>query len=148
MELVPKIESDLADAITLEGSKTISEIWSHIKSYIVEFDFSSKAYIKDYGVMAEIFTNSDEYSKPQLYFCIQYRLNYEEDGEEYEYSEMVYCDFDLSHYSEFAQLKNECLDLWVGEFPLDSIFSQVEEWHIFKTFKDKTLPLRVHGTGV
>jgi hypothetical protein len=145
---VPKIKSELADGITRDGSKTISEIWLHIKNYIIEFDFPSKEYIKDYGIMAEVFTNSDEYSKPQLYFCIQYRLNYEEDGEEYEYSEMVYCDFDLSNYSELDLLKNECLDLWGGEFPLDSIFSQVEEWQIFKMFKDQTLPLRIHGSGV
>lgn len=148
MELVPKIQIELAEAINKSNSKTISDIWLQIKKYILSFDFASKEFVKDFGVMAEIFTNSDELTKPQLYFAIQYRLIYEEDGEEYEHSEMIYCDFDLSSFAELSQLKNECLDLWEAEFPLDSIFSQVENWGVFELFKDKTLPFRVYGTGV
>jgi hypothetical protein len=150
LDIQSEIESDLLNIVNQNNTKTVLDIWLVFKAYMIKYNFSSKDYIKDFGIMSELFLGSEDVI-PQYNFSIQYRLNYEEDGEEYEYSEMVRCEFDLTKFPELMKfiqnVKPKYLDLWEGDYPQDNMFSQIEVWKMFQVIKNETLPFIIFGDG-
>ena len=147
LDLYPEMELALSGNIDKSHSRTVLDVWNQVKAYIIKYDFPSRSYIESFGVMSELFLGA-EAMNPQLYFAIQFRISLEDNGEEYEYSQMVYCEFDLSDYKELSKCTAKCLDLWNAEYQLKNIFEQIEAWDMFQRLKDETLPIRIYGTGV
>ena len=147
LDLYPEMELALSVKIDKSQSLTVLEVWNQVKAYIIQYDFPSRGYIESFGVMSELFLGANDIN-PQLYFAIQFRINFEDDGEEYEYSQMVYCEFDLSDYNELSKCTAQCLDLWNAEYQLENIFAQIEAWDMFQRLKNEVLPIRIYGTGV
>ena len=133
--------------ITKNSPNTVNEVWGCFKSVYSNISNERPDTLVDLGVQAEVCKGYAE-EKPSFYFALHYRVSTVEDGEEYSFYELVYCDFDISEIPETAVLKEESIDVCELDSSQNELFAKIEGWPSFVKLRDMVLPFIVHSDEV
>lgn len=144
MELHPEIEKQLRDAVKNKGAESVVEIWNTFKEAYLKINLQDLENVESFGIMEELFVDN-EAAEAVYYFAMQYRLQYIEDEEEYEHTEMVYCQFKITDLEQVSLLGSQGLDLWSREGGLEKMFEEVESSAAFNALKFSDFELSIFG---
>ncbi|MGB2739994.1 MAG: hypothetical protein WBC60_05490 [Cognaticolwellia sp.] len=147
MNLHPQFEKQIRNEIAKNDPSTVGEVWDCFKTVFNVINVERPDSLIDFGIQAEVFHGSEN-SKPSFYFALHYRVSAMEDGEEYSFYELVYCDFDLSEVLESVALKEESIDVCEVDCSISALFSKIENWPAFSKLKNLVLPLAVYSDEV
>ena len=133
----------MRDAIAESEAKSVLDVWRVFSTFFVSFASDLPKTVTNLGVMAEFNSNEPD-NRIAFYFSLHCLID---DGE-YNFSEWVYCEFEIPPdiIFELSTLKNECLELWDWDYHYLDILKAVENWTPFEKLADKVLGLRVHGS--
>jgi hypothetical protein len=141
------LEQRLNNELKTTEDLSVEDIWLIFKKQFTKLKDEKHSEITDLGIQSELYLGSD-YGPPCFYFAFHYKIETKEENQTYSHYELLYCEFDLTNCGSLENLENTSIDLWLSEHDELTIFNKIDEWEIFKLFKDKTLKLNLYGTEV
>ena len=147
MNLYPSIVNELEIQLGKERKRSVSYVWQVFKRIIL------KSPIRNNENVTDCFFNSecnDFDGKRYLRIGLEYRLKYEIDNEEYEHSEDINCEFEINDLT----IQIDKSDKYSGiEYPLElysfeQMLLNIEEWKVFKIYRDAVLNFSVNGCEI
>ena len=130
----------LENKISNTKAESVKDVWEVFKDFFSTFHINKPKSVTNFGIMAELSLGS-AHSSPLFYFSLHYLVD---DGE-FNYSEWVYCEFNLTQVDE-SILTASSIELWDWDHEISDMFNQIENWLTFKVMQERVLPLTVHGT--
>lgn len=147
MNLYPQISSILSRALDDAKVETIGDGWEVFKLEYKKLKKSKPKTITDFGLQSEFFVDETRAQKI-FYFAFHYRVHCKIDCEEYDFYELVYCEYDLSHLEFDPSLKKGLIEEWESLLSFTNVLDKVENWDTFHSLKSVTAKYEVTGTEV
>jgi hypothetical protein len=144
LNLYPRIESDLQEAIgNLDGLR-IEDVWEVFCQQYAQLKLQKPSTMGDLGIQSELFIDRVNSTKV-FYFAYHYSVNATVDDEEYNFYELVYCEFDLSDTKLDLNLNDDSIEIWESTSSYRDDLLPVENWSTFKALKHLRLRCKVFG---
>ncbi len=147
MNLYQGIVEQLKQELKLRPAKTVLEVWNALKSVI------SKSGITEHENVVDCFFNSeccDFDGQRILRLGLEYRLKYLIDGEEYEHSEDINCEFLIDDLSKELNREDKSRGIHhpAEMYSLEQMFKNIEDWSSFKRYKNESYTYSVNGCEI
>ena len=147
MNLYPGIIGQLKEELNLKSAKTVSEVWNALKSVI------SKSGVTEHESVIDSCFNSeccDFNGQRVLRLGLEYRLKYMIDGEEYEHSEDINCEFLIDDLSRELSREDKSRGIHhpADMYSLEQMFRNIEDWSSFKFYKNESYTYSVNGCEI
>jgi hypothetical protein len=137
----------LKSTVVENKPETIEDIWRCFEKVYAQISIDRPKSLTDLGIQAELYLGSED-SPASFYFALHYRVEFEEDGEEYSFYELVYCDFDISNIPQLKGFNEDSIDVCEIDYSVKQALNEIYNWWAFDKLKEHTLALNIWSTEV